>query len=136
MVSTRRKVCGTYPDSMSSADILRSELYDAGIPNPPYKNAAHHIVPWNDPRASDIRDILDEYEIDYNSAANGVFLPMGENAYTGDNAQHIGNHSKEYIRLVQKRLQEVVDRDGSVDDIISAINQIRKELLEGTIKLN
>ena len=121
---------------MSSSDILRNELYNAGIPNPPYKNAAHHIVPWNDPRAVDIRDILDEYEIEYNSAANGVFLPMEENAYTGDAAKHVGNHSKEYIRLVQKRLQDVVDADGSADDIVGTINLIRKELLEGTIKLN
>ena len=61
---------------------------------------------------------------------------MEENDYTGDAAQHIGNHSPEYINLVRKRLLEVVDRDGSADDIISVINQIRKELLEGTIKLN
>lgn len=135
-VSSKRKVYGTYSDSMSSSDILRSELYNAGISNPPYKNAAHHIVPWNDPRAVGIRDILDEYEIDYNSAVNGVFLPMEENAYTGDAAKHVGNHSKEYIRLVQKRLQDVVDADGSADDIVSTINLIRKELLEGTIKLN
>nr|WP_291572031.1 AHH domain-containing protein [Clostridium sp. UBA4548] len=102
----------------------------------PYKNAAHHIVPWNDARALDARNILDGFCIDYNSATNGVFLPMEKNAYTGDVVQHIGNHSAEYIQTVTTRLQEVVDAGGSSADAVSALNKIREELPNGTLKLN
>ncbi|PGQ92757.1 cytoplasmic protein, partial [Bacillus cereus] len=55
--------------------MLREELKDAGIDPPPYHNAAHHIVPWNDGRAVEIQKLMKEFEIDPNSAANGVFLP-------------------------------------------------------------
>ncbi len=136
IVSKKIKVYGSYQEAMSASDVLRSELYAAGIPNPPYRNATHHIIPWNDPRALDARNILDDYGIEYNSAANGVFLPMETNEYVGDATQHLGNHSAEYVNVVTTRLQEVVDAGGSTQDIVSAINMIREGLLDGTIKLN
>lgn len=82
------------------------------------------------------RIILDDFGIKYNSAANGVFLPMEENAYTGDAVQHIGNYSADYIQTVTTRLQEVVDAGGNKTDVVSALNKMREELLNGTLKLN
>ena len=130
------KVAGKYQANASASDILRNELYEAGIPNPPYKNAAHHIVPWNDTRATNAREILDDFGIEYNSAANGVFLPMEYNEYVGDAVQHIGNHGPEYVNFVTTRLQEVVYAGGDVEDIVAVLNDIRVGLLDGSIKLN
>lgn len=98
---------GTYPEGYSASDILRDELKNAGIKTPPYGNAAHHIVPWNDSRALEARKILDKFGIEYNWAANGVFLPYEVNEYVGVEAMHVGNHGKEYINEVTKRLQKV-----------------------------
>lgn len=135
-IGKRTDVVGTYPSSASASDILRGELKGVDIPNPPYKNAAHHIVPWNDPRALDARNILDDFNIDYNSASNGVFLPMEVNEYTGDAVLHIGSHSADYVTKVTSTLEEVVAAGGTKDDIISALNGLREGLLNGTLKLN
>ena len=99
-------------------------------------NAAHHIVPWNDSRALEARTILDKFGIEYDSAANGVFLPYEVNEYVGVEAMHIGNHGKEYINEVTNRLKEVIKRNGQKADIIATLNEIRKNLLDGTLKLN
>ena len=45
-----------YPNSYTASQVLREELKDAGIDPPPYHNAAHHIVPWNDGRAVEIQN--------------------------------------------------------------------------------
>ena len=135
-VSDKSKVMGTYPKSYTASDILRDELKNAGIKTPSYGNAAHHIVPWNDSRALDARTILDKFGIEYNSAANGVFLPYEVNEYVGVEAMHIGNHGREYIDEVTKRLQEIERLGGQKNDIINALNEIRKNLLDGTLKLN
>jgi HNH/ENDO VII superfamily nuclease len=50
-------------------------LIDAGVEEPP-NSAAHHIVAWDDSRAYLAQKILDNFGIDINSAANGVFLPL------------------------------------------------------------
>jgi len=135
-VANKTDVLGTYPASASASDIVRGELKTAGIPNPPYKNAAHHIVPWNDPRALDARNILDDFGIDYNSASNGVFLPMEVNQYTGDAVLHVGSHSADYVNAITNSLEEVVAAGGTKADILSALNKMREGLLNGTLKLN
>ena len=135
-VSDKTTVNGTYNPSDSASDILRGELYDAGIPYATYPNAAHHIVPWKDPRAQGARDILDAFGIQYNSAANGVLLPTKVNEYVGDAALHVGNHSASYIESVTDRLQGVVNAGGSKNDIIGELNNIRSDLLNGLLKLN
>ena len=135
-VSDRTEVTGNHSESASASVILREELYAAGICNPPYPNAAHHIIPWNDSRAATAQNIMRSVGIDFNSAANGVFLPMGVNAYTGDAAQHIGRHSSAYIENITTRLQEVVNSGGGKSQVVSELNKIREELLNGTLKLN
>ncbi len=41
--------------------------------NPPYSNAAHHLVPWKDNKAIEAQELLEEFGIHHDSAANGVF---------------------------------------------------------------
>ncbi|WP_240520938.1 AHH domain-containing protein [Bacillus cereus] len=65
-----------YSDSYTASKILREELKDAGIEQPPYSNAAHHLTPWNDSRAEKAQRLLKEFRIDHDSAANGVFYTL------------------------------------------------------------
>ncbi|AWX57714.1 wall-associated protein [Brevibacillus brevis] len=135
-VSNKTKVYGTHNPSDSASTILRNELKAAGVETPPYPNAAHHIIPWNDPRAYDAQQILKRYGIDFNSAANGVFLPNKPSKYVGDEALHIGNHGPDYIKYVTKALQETEQMGGTQADIVHTINTIRGKLLNGTLPLN
>ncbi|CAM4120908.1 hypothetical protein BAMA_17910 [Bacillus manliponensis] len=135
-VLDRVNVKNEYPDSYTASKVLREELKDAGIEPPPYPNAAHHIVPWNDGRAVEVQELLKEIGIDPDSAANGVFLPYQVNDYVTTEVLHVGNHSKEYIREVTERLNSVIEMGGTQADIAEVLHQIRQELLEGKIKLN
>ncbi|PMB01741.1 hypothetical protein CEN49_27055 [Fischerella thermalis CCMEE 5273] len=139
-VSDRTTVTGEYPDSdweKERSKILRAELKAAEVEPPPYPNAAHHIVPWNDPRADQAQKILKEYGIETESAVNGVFLPYEKGSkYIGDEALHSGNHGKNYVMEVNNRLVEAKEEGGTREDIVDELNQIRKELLDGTLSLN
>ncbi|GAB6418441.1 AHH domain-containing protein [Bacillus luti] len=128
-----------YPNSYTASQVLREELKDAGIDPPPYYNAAHHIVPWNDGRAVEIQKLMKEFEIDPNSAANGVFLPgyrAIDSKYVTTEAMHIGNHGPEYIELVYNTLTEIKEFGGTQADAVAALQTIREGLLDGSIKLN
>lgn len=135
LVSTKTTVCGNYEPSLPPSQILKQELYSAGVAGPPYKFAAHHIVPIKDPKAEKAREILATYGIEWNSAANGVFLPMETNKYTGDTALHIGGHSNDYIKQVTRRLEEA-DEAGGEKSVITELNNIRKDLLDGKLQVN
>ncbi|SEJ44692.1 AHH domain-containing protein [Bacillus thuringiensis] len=128
-----------YPNSYTASQVLREELKDAGIDPPPYHNDAHHIVPWNDGRAVEIQKLMKEFEIDPNSAANGVFLPgyrAIDSKYVTTEAMHIGNHGPEYIELVYNTLTEIKEFGGTQADAVAALQTIREGLLDGSIKLN
>ncbi|AOY18402.1 hypothetical protein BGI23_24910 [Bacillus sp. ABP14] len=125
-----------YPDSYTASKILREELKDAGIEPPPYSNAAHHIGPWNDKRAALVQELLEEFGIHPDSAANGVFLPYKLNDYVTTEALHIGNHSPEYIREVYRVLSDVKRFGGNQEDAVAALHNIRERLLDGSLKLN
>ena len=99
-VLDRVDVKNDYPDSYTASKKLREELKEAGIEPPPYPNAAHHLGPWNDKRAEQVQELLKEFGIHHDSAANGVFLPYKVNEYVTTEALHIGNHSPEYISEV------------------------------------
>lgn len=138
----KTKVEGDYGKSYSDSDILRSELYDAGVANPPYPNAAHHIVAANARTADYARTILKSVGIDYNSAANGVFLPYEKNGYVTTETMHVGSHKDSYYEKVNQELEKTITRievSGGVvskEDIQNTLNSIRKGLLDGSIKLN
>ncbi len=144
-VKEHTKVSGTYGDDAQNSDILRAELKNAGIQPPPYGNAAHHIVAADEPLAQPARDILKEHGIDVNSASNGVFLPYGKkesNSYISTETQHNGSHVGDYYEYVNKKLQgtikKIEGKGGTVTskDITKTLDDIRKGLLDGTVKLN
>ncbi|MBD5800462.1 cytoplasmic protein [Bacillus pseudomycoides] len=138
-VLDRVEVKGKHPDSYKASDVLRAELKDAGIEPPPYHNAAHHIVPWNDGRAAEIQKLLKEFEIHHDSAANGVFLPgykAIDSKYVTTEALHIGMHGPEYIELVHDTLYKVKLIGGTQADAVAALQKIREGLLDGSMKLN
>lgn len=103
---------------------------------PDYPNAVHHIIPSNDPRALEARKILDHYDIDYNSVANGVFLALERNAYVVSEALHVGNHSAKYIEEVTNVLKAAKNSGLDKNGAVAALNSIRTKLLRGQLKLN
>ncbi|MDC2866503.1 AHH domain-containing protein [Bacillus sp. BP-3] len=138
-VLDRVKVENEYPPSVKESDILRGELKDAGIQPPPYRNAAHHIVPWKDRKAIEAQELLEEFGIHHDSAANGVFLPMVKkeiNPYVTTETLHIGSHSAEYADEVARVLKEVKEYGGTQADAIAALHDIRIRLLKGSLDLN
>ncbi|WP_419761873.1 AHH domain-containing protein [Caldalkalibacillus salinus] len=83
---------------------------------------AHHIVAAGaqDPAAINSRVLLEKFDIDFNSAANGIRLPKIKGCshynlpdYDGTMlvvATHNGGHTKNYYEYVYRRLSEVVKR--------------------------
>ena len=93
---------------------------------------AHHIVQSTHRRAEEARKLLDKYQIDINSAENGIGLKP-----TGDRPAHHGQglHSFDGIDEVTRRLQLAV---GGVNDfalarrkIIEALRRIKQEIRLG-----
>ena len=74
---------------------LDDELLKAGVVKPDYKCAAHHIVT---DKMEDVVKIFKKYDIDINSAANGVYLPSrgAKLSEVSKEAIHIGATSDEY----------------------------------------
>lgn len=66
------------------------------------------------------RAILDKFGIGINRVANGVYL-----------SNHKGRHSREYREMLFKRLR----RAKTKEQALRILNQIRKDLLSGAIKL-
>jgi hypothetical protein len=56
--------------------------------------------------------------------------------YRGSEALHIGNHGPDYIKYVTNRLITAKRLGGSQADIVKELNDIRAELLSGSLKLN
>ncbi|MBE7120605.1 WXG100 family type VII secretion target [Bacillus cereus] len=135
-VLDRVDVKNDYPDSYTASKVLREELKDAGIEPPPYSNAAHHLTPWNDKRAVEAQELLKEFGIHHDSAANGVFLPYKVNEYVTTEVLHIGSHSADYMKEVAKVLKEVKEYGGTQADAVAALHDIRTRLLDGSLKLN
>ncbi|PDZ25452.1 AHH domain-containing protein [Bacillus toyonensis] len=135
-VLDRVNVKNDYPDSYTASKVLREELKAAGIEPPPYSNAAHHLTPWNDKRAIEAQELLKEFEIHHDSAANGVFLPYKVNEYVTTEVLHIGNHGTDYMKEVTKVLKEVKEYGGTQADAVAALHDLRTRLLDGSLKLN
>ncbi len=53
---------------------LGRNLENSGRPKPSTEDHAHHIVPWNHPRAQDARDVLKKWDIPIDGAENGMWL--------------------------------------------------------------
>ena len=90
---------------------------------------------------------MKKYEIDINSASNGVFLPGNKKdkdySWTISEASHFGGHTIEYMDTVNNKLQEVDEliknRGMSKDEgrilICDTLDDIRKSLLSGKLKI-
>ena len=122
---------------------LDKEMQKAGIAKPGYPCAAHHIVT---DKMEDVVEIFKEYDIDINSAANGVYLPTkgAKLSEVGKEAIHIGATSKEYrdkiteriIKVVEKANNNNLSKNATKDAILKEINNIRNDLLTGKLKIN
>lgn len=120
---------------------LRENMKAAGMKEPSYKpNVAHHIVPVKAQKAQIAREILKKCGIDdINCAENGVFLPGKKGlAGAGNSSVHTGRHLNSYITYVIKRLQDGLPTNPTAANKLTAfsiLNEIRQELLSGTLKL-
>lgn len=104
---------------------------------PPYSNQAHHIIPegMDVHELNEARAIMERYGVEVNSASNGVFLPDAiKLPHAGSAAVHSGSHTQEYARYVARHL--IDGNPESADDIALLLNELREELLKGTLKLN
>ncbi len=109
-----------------SSKVLRDNMISSGQTEPSYKNAAHHIVAGSSSKAIEARQILQKYGLDINSADNGVFLPTEKGI--SDVAYHPSLHTNEYYRKVNALLE----RANSREDVIDILDMIRAGLLDGT----
>lgn len=111
--------------SNASSSILRQNMINEGVEVPDYPNAAHHIVAGNDRRAAGLRNILEKYGIDINSADNGVFLPTEKGV--SEATYHRGLHTNNYYKNVERLFQGV----SSKEEAIEVLQNIREQLIEG-----
>ena len=133
---------------------LKDNLEACGVINPKYCFCAHHIVAKNEPLAKQSVDILLKYEIDIDSACNGVYLPGGKktNNYSRviDEANHFGGHSYNYLNYVNDELKKCDDELSEIEvpedkiqefkemarkKVCDTLNKIRNQLLNGEIKI-
>lgn len=142
IVKYKSSVSKTYPSSYNDYDIIKNELHSAGVSYPKYKFATHHVVPLKMADAKAARDILEEFGIDINSSANGVFLPKEDNKTVLLESLHPGGHSKYYCQLVNSRLRNVVKELSGKDDttirkaLCDELTKLKVELLNNTISVN
>lgn len=100
-------------------------MIKAGIKEPEYANAAHHIIAGNDARAAGLRNIIKRYGIDINSAENGVFLPTEKGV--SEAAYHRSLHTNVYYENVEKAFQGI----SSKEEAVEVLQDIREQLIEG-----
>ena len=107
---------------------LGNNMVAAGMARPP-ESAAHHIIPGGDRRGDFARGVLTGAGIDINDAANGVFLPSNVTSANPDGMTvHGGLNTSLYYDILNNRLRGLTDRQ----DILNALNDIRRDLQDGT----
>ncbi|MCA9041112.1 MAG: AHH domain-containing protein [Planctomycetaceae bacterium] len=91
--------------------------------------AAHHITAHGDERAAKSRAILKKFNIDLDSAENGVFLPGNKTVAAGTGLPaHSTIHTRDYYRAVEEKLLKATSREEAVD----YLEEIRNQLLNNT----
>jgi hypothetical protein len=144
----------TAPKGSNNSKILGEQLQKAGLypdPNTIEKWEAHHIVPFKDSRyttASNARTLLEnKFGIDLNSAANGIWLPVQKDVPSFDYIDwdnvlvtlpnHRTVHTPSYYEYVFEELNQVYTNFGpNKEKAILALNEIRRGLMDGSIKLS
>ncbi|NLL06167.1 MAG: hypothetical protein GX270_10375 [Clostridiaceae bacterium] len=124
----------------SNSEILRDNMkakakIDSKFQKEPkYDNRAHHIVPATAKRAEIAREILKKFDIHFNDAENGVFLPGKAGIPEAGSASiHTGRHLNSYIDKIIEMLERA-DPQNKLD-CIKVLDEIREMLLDGTLKL-
>jgi len=112
--------------SKASSVILRQNMIKAGIEEPEYANAAHHIVAGTSQKANEARAILQKYGIDINDATNGVFLPTVKDV--PNSTYHPSLHTNAYYDKVNDMLRGATSKD----DVLDILSDISEQLLNGT----
>ncbi len=131
------KVSGTYGSSLTDSTILKRELLASGVTDTPFASQAHHIVAAGDNslEAVNARKILADCGVDINSAANGVLLPNAANlAGAGTATIHRGRNGGDYLKSVYNALVQANPTDARTASAV--LDDIREQLLEGTLKIN
>jgi hypothetical protein len=111
---------------LTSSKLLRKNMVSAGIVEPSYPNAAHHIVAERSSKAAVAQALLTSFGIDINSADNGVFLPTS--IVVSNSEYHPSLHTDVYYQNVENDLLKATNRA----EAIQTLNDIRTNLLNGT----
>ena len=110
-----------------SSKVLRGNL-EAVTGENPENSAAHHIVGNDTPEAA---KKLEEYGIDRNDPANGIYLPNSEESSLKGSI-HDGRHSKEYCNEVERRFQNV----SSKEECLEVLDSLKEDLYNGNVSVN
>lgn len=107
---------------------LRRNLDEAiGKTSNPEVSRAHHIVGEKTPEAA---KKLEQFGIDRNDPANGIFLPNdAESSLKG--SLHTGGHTQKYYNTVEQRMAEA----NNYDEAIEVLQSIKEDLYSGELSL-
>jgi RHS repeat-associated protein len=101
-----------------SSRLLGRALVASGLLRPA-RSAAHHIVADGAARAAPARQILQRFNVDVNSAGNGLFLPAG---------QHARIHTNAYYDAVNEALSQATNRQ----QVMEILKDIGRQVQQGT----
>ncbi len=121
----------------ANTEKLRDNMKAAGETIPPPKSgcAAHHIVPAGlsfSPLFEDSRNILEECDIDIDSAENGVFLPYVRHpsSFCAGRTYHRDLHTARYADTLYFKLKSAMQKNGC-DGVHKVLQEIKQELKDG-----
>jgi len=116
------------PLLFGSSRVLRQSLYDNDETSyPGYE--AHHIVAENDPDAAPAQQVLKDFDIDVNSAENGVFLPgtASVDNVTGSVIHRGATRTDEYIDYVNEQMGGATTRE----EALEVLQALKDDLIAG-----
>ena len=127
ITALRRSIHGPPSRAPRARSRLGKNLERAGYARPPGA-AAHHIVAQNAAAARPARAVLRKYNIDINSAANGVWLPANARS---PNPRGAAIHSQVHNGAYYARVNQALSRANSRSEALRALSYIRSGLLRG-----
>lgn len=119
---------------------LAENMQSTGRGERPGSTAAHHIVSWNDQRASKARLRLAAFGIDIDNEVNGVYLPLHKahipmkslpNAYA-----HSTVHTEKYYLNVEFLIEESVLEGLGHRGIVDTLRDIADDMQDGQFPLH
>ncbi len=108
---------------------LAANLSASGQARPSANHQAHHIIPFGDSRAAQLRARLRAVGIDVNDSRNGIWLRTSGAA--GSGTAHNETMRRSYFEELRVRFTGCVTQS----DYLRVLNQLRTELTNGTIVL-